>query len=94
MNQPLSDYSANALPMREYWQLTIESFQQRVDVPQQRELLQATIDRQFLTAQAICSGIDLTTACAPYRDLVQQWKPKSLADVRTRTYGHFCRGDT
>lgn len=34
-------------------------------------------------------GIDLTAASLPYRALMQRWKPKSLAEVRTRTYGHI-----
>lgn len=34
-------------------------------------------------------GIDIEAACDPYRALVHRWKPKSLAEVRSRTYGHI-----
>lgn len=33
--------------------------------------------------------LNLEAACEPYRALVRQWRPKSLGEVRSRTYGHI-----
>ncbi len=50
------------MPLTEQWHMTLESFRQRTQLPHQLEMLESTIARQFLAAQAICRGVHRPTS--------------------------------
>ncbi|MGI9517758.1 MAG: hypothetical protein ACR2NP_11975 [Pirellulaceae bacterium] len=62
MKQTISDHSGYVVPLFDQWHITLGSFQQRIQNPKQRELLETMVARQFLTAQAICRGVDLSAS--------------------------------